>query len=890
MAPRRMTASERWLRLLLHLYPVDFREDMGDSLVEAYLDRYAEAAVRRPRRALAGMWVRALADSLRNGLAERLRPAISWRRAGNWGRDAEIAVRRLVRAPAFTLSIIGTLTVGLGAFAVVVTIVDKVLIEPLPYQRPGDLYFVWRDYRAFFDLDRGWLGGPDVAALDGAGGPIAAAVGLRRERRTLADSAAGDRDPEEVGAMITSPNLFTVLGVNPVLGRGFGPDEVGPDRPAVAVLGHDLWLRRFGGDPAVIGRTIRLSGDLFTVIGVMGPDFHFVRHSSIGPPEGADLYLTFPYQLAERPVRSGAFAGLVRARPGTSPDQLAAAVAAVGRSLDAEHFASGGLKWYPVALGHDLVAGVKPAFLVLGLSGIFLVLVLTVNLATLLLARAVQREREFAVSRALGANLTALVRASLVEAALLGAAAGAGAVLVAVWGTRALVALAPSDLPRRASIAVDWRIGAVVIGLGTLLGLVAGAAPAFWASRSTLSAMLRNTAVRGGGRGGLRRTLVVVQVALSLTLLSTGGLVARSFEALLRSRPGFDPTGVLTIRVPIGQWRYPDNASAVTFQARLESELAGLPGVLSVGAASAIPLTAGTDQSAVVLPGAPGNTGQQEHDAPLADVLQSRRGWFQAVGIPMLAGRDFEPAQPGALREAVIDRTLAADFFPSGGAVGTRLMVGQDSLLIVGVVEHARQADLHRDGRPQVYLRDEDDTYGPLYFAIRAERPLPGLIPEVRTVLRRIDPALAISEVRTLDEVVDESLRQQRVTAVLVAGFSLGALLLAAMGLFGIIAGSVARRRHEIAVRLALGANRARILRLVLREGAALVLLGAAVAVPGIYLSGRTIRGVLVGISPFDPLTLVLVAAGLALVSLAACYLPARRVGSIQPAQALREE
>lgn len=890
MGSGRISLSERWLRLLLRLYPADFREEMGDSLVEAYLDRYAKAAKPGLGLPLAGMWARALADSVRNGLGERLRPAVGWRRAGNWGRDAEVALRRLVRAPAFTLSILGTLTVGLGAFAVVFTVVDNVLIEPLPYQRPGDLYFVWRDYRAFFDLNRGWLAGPDVAALDQAGGAIAAAVGLRRDRRTLADSAAGDRDPEEVGVMLASPNLFTVLGVNPILGRGFAPNEIGPDRPPVVVLGHDLWRRRFGGDPGVIGRSLRLNGDLFTVIGVMDRDFHFVRHSSLGPPEGAEAYINFAYRLADRPAGSGAFAGLVRARPGSSAEQVTAAVGAVGRSIDREHFNSRGLTLHPVSLEQDLVAQVRPAFLLLGLSGIFLVLVLTVNLATLLLARAVRREREFAVSRALGANQAALVRATLAEAGLLGTVGAAAAVVVAIWGTRAVVALAPADLPRREAIVVDWRVAAIMLGLGALLGLVAGAAPAFWASRSTLSMMLRNTAVRGGGRGRLRRSLVVVQVALCLVLLSAGGLVARSFGALLRSRPGFDPNGVLTVRVPIGQWRYPDNASAVAFHARLGDELSALPGVLSVGAGSAIPLTAGTDQSDVVLPGAPGNTGKREHDAPLADLLQVRAGWFRALGIRMLAGRDFEPPRPGSPREAIIDRTLAAEFFPSGTATGTRIVIGQDSLLVVGVVDHARQYDLHRDGRPQVYLRDDDDTYGALYFAVRSRRPVAGLVSEVRAVLRRIDPTIAVSEVRALDGVVDDSLRQERVTAVLIAGFSLGALLLAAMGLFGVIAGSVARRRHEIAVRMALGADRNRVLRLVLREGAGLVLLGAAVAVPGIYLSGLRMRGVLVGISPFDPLTLAVAVAALALVSLAACYLPANRVGQIQPAEALREE
>lgn len=880
--------SDRWFKVLLRLYPADFRDEMGASLVEAYRDRARHAAERGGTLAVVRLWLRALVDSVRNGLGERVRPAVTWRRTGNWGRDAELAVRRLIRAPAFTISMVGTLTVGLGAFAVVYAVVDKILIEPLPYPRPNDLYFVWRDYTAWFDLARGWLAGPDVTALRDAHGPIQDAVGLRRDRRTIANSH-GEGQPEEIGVMISSPNLFDVLGVRPLIGRGFAADEVGPNRPAVVVLSYDLWQRRFGGERSVIGQDVRIDGTPFEVIGVMPRDFRFVRHTSLGSPEGAEAYITFAYDLAARDAKNGAFAAVIRARPGSSSEAVSAAVSAVAKAIDERTFRKG-LRLYAVGVKADLVADVRPALIVLGLSGLFLVLVLTVNLASLLLARAMQREREFAVSRALGANRMALVRATLLEAGMLGALGGAAATLVAVWGTRALVALAPLDLPRRESIAVDWRIALVVIGTGAVLGVLAGAAPALWASRSTLASLLRNAAVRGGGgQGRLRRSLVVVQVALCLVLLSTGGLVARSFEQLLRSRPGFDPAGVLTVRVPIVQARYPENKDAVAFHDRLQRELAAIPGVVSVGAAGAVPLTANTDQTTMTLPGAPGNTGVREHDGPLVDVISARAGWFRTLGIAVLSGRDFEPPRPGTPREVLIDRLVAEEFYPTGSPLGTRLVLGGDSMVVVGVVNHARQYDLHTDGRPQVYVRDEDDTYGTLYFALRTRRPPEDLVPDVRAVVRRIDPQVAISEVRTLDEVVEGSLRQQRVSAVLIGGFSAGALLLAAMGLFGVVAGSAARRRHEIAVRLALGADYGAVLRLVVGEGATLVLLGGLVGAPGVYVAGRLLRGALVGVSPFDPVTLGAVGVGLAAVALVACYLPARRVVAIDPARAFRE-
>lgn len=890
---RWLRASDGWLRRTLRLYPQDFRDEMGTAYVETYRDRCRAAYRDGGAPAVGGVWLRALADSLRNGLGERARPAVAWRGNGNWGRDTERALRRLVRAPGFTASMVGTLTVGLGAFAVVYTVVDKVLIEPLPYERPSDLYFVWRDY-SWFDVKRGWLSGPDVAALKESGGVIQDAAVVRRNRATLASAASTTTggDPEEIPLMVTSANIFTLLGARPALGRAFAPTEAGPGRPAVVVLTHDLWQRRFGGDRSVIGRAIRLNGEPYTVIGVMGPDFRFVRHSSLGTPQGADAYTTVDVDLAAADPRGGSYAGIIRARPGATPGQVEAAVHAVGTLVDRRDFQSRGLRLWSVGLQQDLVARVRPAVVVLGAAGVLLVLVLAVNMANLLMVRATQRDQEFAIVRALGANQLALLRATLLEAGLLGLLGGACAVLVAVWGTRALVALAPADMPRRESIAVDWRIAAVVIGVGTALGLVAGVAPALWSTRTRLSTLLRNAAVRGGGggQGTMRRTMVVAQIALSLVLLTAGGLVARSFERLLRANPGFVPAGVLTMRVPAGGDRYPSDTALALLHQRVERALAELPGVTAVGGASALPLTATARQTGVRFLAAPGNTGERDHDTPLIDFIAARRGYFDALGIRVLAGTTFtDAATPAALREVLIDRTLAAEFFPTGSALGARLPLDTDTLTVVGVVEHARQYDVHKDGRPQIYFRDDYSPDPGLSFVVRTDRPPESLASEAREAIRRIDPQLAVADVRPMDAIVSDALRQSRVSAVLLAGFSLGALLLAAMGLYGVVAGSVNRRRHELAVRLALGADQGGVLRLVLREGALLVLLGLLVGAPGIYAAGRAIRGVLVGVSPFDPPTLAAVAAGLAAVAMVACYIPARRVTGIDPAGSLRE-
>jgi putative ABC transport system permease protein len=886
---RLMNLSERWFRLLQRLYPPDFRDDMGNAVLETYRDRAREALNRGGITRLAPVWVRALVDSLRNGPGERVRPAIWWRRSGSWGRDAELATRRLIRKPGLVIAVVGTLSVGLGLFAVVYTMVQKVLVEPMPYKDPGDLYFVWRDYRAYFDLGRGWLGGTDVAELQKAGGVIEDASGLLRQLTTF--SAREGSDPTEIAVMVTSPNLFELLGVQPMLGRGFARSEVGPNRPPVIVLTHDLW-NRLGADRAILNTLVRLNGQPYTVIGIMPPRFAFVRNASLGPPQRADAYTTFSLNLAETNPGAGSYAGLIRARRGTSPQAVAAAVGAVGRAVDARDFKNRGLKLYAVGLKPDLVSGLRPALLVLGFSGALLVLVLMVNLASVLLARAAQREHEFAVSRALGANSAAVARATLFEGALLGLGGGAAAAVAAIWGTRTLIALAPLDLPRREAVAVDWRIAAVVIGLGVFLGVVAAIAPAAWAARASLSSLLASSAVRGGGgHGRLRRAMVVAQVTLSLVLLSAGGLVVRSFDRLLRADPGFVPEGLLTLRVPLPTQFIPRPEEAFVLQERVEQELGTIAGVTAVSATSALPLTASASQTTITIPGAPGNTGNADKDAPLVDYIGTRASYFNVMGMRVVEGRAFERARRDGVREAVIDRGLARQFFPAGGAIGARIPFGdKQTLTIVGVVDQARLYDVHQDGRPQVFVRAEDWGYRTLAFVLRTPRGPNALIPEVRAAIRRIDPRLALADVRTMDDVVGDALRRQRISAVLISGFAAGALLLAAMGLFGVIAGSVTRRRHELAVRLAVGANHGRLLWLVLGEGAALVVMGVLIGAPGIYVAGRLMRGVLVGVSPLDPATLLAVVAGLGLVTMIACYLPARRVLRIDPAQSLRQE
>jgi len=684
-----------------------------------------------------------------------------------------------------------------------------------------------------------------------------------------------------------------------MLGRGFATNETGPTRPAIIVLSNAIW-KRLGGNPSIIGSQVWLSGSPYTVIGVMGPNFRFVRHSNVGPPQEPDVYVPFGFNLAaqdEQNPNLATYAALIRVRPGTSPARLAETVDAAARVATDRKRQPTPVKLYPIRLKDDLVAPVRPILLSLALAGVFFILVLTVNLSSLLLARASEREREFAVSRALGANGSAVVRAMVIEGAVLGVIGGVAGALAGSWGARMLVALAPLDLPRRGEIVLEWSVGAVMVSLGLVLGVIAAALPAAWASCASLRSLHGTSGIRGaGGSQRWRRGIVVAQIALTLMLLSAGGLVTRSLERLLATDPGFKPAGILTFRVAMDPRLFPKTADAYAFQDRVEAALNALPGVKSASATAALPLSAAGPQNSlwawrekIAIPGAPGNTGDPQRDSPLVDIVTTRANYAESMGMRILDGRSFEHNRPDSVREALIDQHLAKQFFPGGTPIGASISFNGRSLRIVGVVKQARLQNLHRDGLPQLFIRAEDWVrYMPVWVIKTAGDPQ-SLVPAVRRAIREIDARIPVSSVQTMDDIVNDSLRQQRISSLLISGFALGALLLAAMGLFGMISGSVVRRRGELAVRLALGASNQRMLGLILGEGALLVGIGMLIAIPGVYAGGRLIRGLLIEMSPWDPLTLGAVAFSLLLVSMAACYVPARRVLRIDPAPLLRQ-
>ena len=883
---RLMNVSERWFRLLQRLYPPDFRDDMGDArrgdVPRPRARRASTAAASSARRAsgCARSWTRcATAPASACGPPPRGGAAATG--AATWSsRLAGCCARR--RSLAAT---VGTLTIGLGMFAVVYTVVQKILIEPMPYQDPGDLYFVWRDYGPIFDLKRGWLGGTDVAELQKAGGVIEDAAGLQRQLATFS-AARGRRPDRDRGDGRRRRTCSTCSACSPRSAAASRRTKSAPAAQPVIVLTHELW-NRLGADPGD-----RRHGRAAERAAVHGHrrDAAALRVRAQREPRPAAARRRVHHvrrRTSRRRIRTAAsYAALIRARRGTSPEAVAAAVDAVGRAIDARDFNSRGLKLYPVGLKADLVAGVRPALLVLGPPACFLVLMLMVNLASVLLARAAQREHEFAVSRALGANGA---RRHARDAARRRPARRSSAARRARWsasGARARSSRSRRSICRAArrsrSTGASARSSSA---LGVLLGLLAATVPALWAARTSLSSLLASSAVRGGGgHGRMRRGMIVAQVALSLVLLSSGGLVVRSFERLLRADPGFNAEGVLTMRVRMPAAVLPDNRPTPRVPgSRRARRSPRFPASPASARRRALPLTA----AAMSDDDHDSRRARQHRRSPSATRRSSTssarapatsRSW--ACGC--VAGRAFDAVRHDGVREALIDQPARrAVLSRRGNPLGANDSLRRQAaaLTIVGVVEQARLYDVHQDGRPQLYVRAED--WGFAHAVLRRahvrDRATAGrVIPRCGRRSAHRPARSRCRDVRTMDEIVDEALRQQRTSAVLIGGFALGALLLAAMGLFGVVSGSVTRRRHELAVRLALGADHGRVLRLVLGEGALLVGLGVLIGVPGIYAAGGLIRGVLVGVSPSDPLTLVSVAIGLG----------ARRHGRLLPAGA----
>jgi predicted permease len=802
--------------------------------------------------------------------------------------DLRVALRRLVAAPLVSAVALLTLALGIGASTAFFSVLHAVLLRPLPYADPESVVRVQGGWGGEYG---DWLSQPEIRDLRERAPSLATVGGYALSSSNL----TGDGEPERVVSAQATPELFDALGVAAARGRAFTPDEGRTGGPPVALLSAALFERRFGGDPAVIGREIEVNGRLRTVVGVLGADFRLPT-DFVGNP--AQLYVPLVIDTVES--RGSHYIHTVaRLAPGSSAPAETREIGGLGAALTSEgHYeAARPFSFRAVPIRENVFGDVRPALLVLlGAVG-FVLLIACANVANLLLARGEERHREMAVRSALGADRARLSRQVLTESVLLALLGGGLGVAVAFAGTRALVALDPGRIPRLQSVTVNPTALAFTALVAIVTGVVFGVLPAVQAARTDVQDGLRE-----GGRGGTagvgrqraRRALVMAEVALAVVLVTGAGLMVRTLQALRAVDPGFDPDRVLTLKLSLPTSSYPTNEDVVAFYDRLVADLAELPGVARAGAVRIAPLTETIGDWSIEVEGrveAPGEN-------PKGDWQSVTAGYFEAMGIRLLEGRTIERSDGAdAPLVAVINRTMAEAYWPDG-AIGRRFRAGDERpwVTVVGVVEDVRRNALLEEARTEMYHPEAQypAAFGlvprAMSIVVKTEPVPTELVAPVRALIRRLDPSLPLSDVRTMEDVLGGSIAEQRFTTTLLATFGVTALLLAAVGIYGVLAYSVSRRTHEIGIRMALGAGRARVLRLVLGDG--LRLAGFGIAAGVLLAAGltRVMASLLYGVTPLDPLTFGLVPALLAAAALAATGLPALRASGVEPSESLREE
>jgi len=804
-------------------------------------------------------------------------------------RDLRYAVRSLRHSPGYAATVLLTIALGVAANTSIFSVARGILFKPLPYRDPGRLMVLW-DGLDWIGVPEAWVTGPEVAMLRRDTRSFDGFAAIRSGSAAL--TAAGDGEPEQVPVSQVSANFFQVLGTEPALGRGFAPGEDAPGAPAVAVISRRLWTQRFGADSAVLGRTIMIDGAATRVIGVLPASFRYSAQNSLGSASGAaDLYTQLPDTLDRLPRTNHSIGVLARVRRDLPVATALAELTGLSRRLDEQQYGKGGFKFVPVMLQERMVREVRPALLVLLAAVAMVILIMGANLAVLALVRAARREHEMVIRRAIGAGSGRVARQVLTETLLLGLAGALAGTLLGRWALRGLLSLAPPGLPRRSEIGIDLTVLAVTLGVAVLVGSGMGLASVSHSVRGSIAAVLRERAPSHAGTR-VRRALVLVQLALSVVLLAGTGLLLGSFVRLLDVDPGFDPGHVLTVELRAPEGSYPGGRPVFNVFQRYADALRAMPGVSAVGASSAPPLSSGADQWNVRFPGAPGNTGNPDHDRLLVDVGAATPGWFKAMGIEVVAGREFDRSNDDSTgaRAAIIDEALGRRFFPGLSPVGRILLADEDTLRIAGVARHIRMYNLEDKGREQIWLPHALVSYRDLVLVARTSGEPLALAAAARTAIHGVDPGQPIIAISTMRAAIGDSLAQRRLVLILVGGFAAAALLLTGLGVYGVASTTVAQRTRELGIRMALGADRRRVVREVLSGPARLVALGLFLGLAGTWPAGRAVQRMLYGVRPMDPLVLGGVSMLLLAVAVLAGYLPARRATRVDPMIALRAE
>jgi len=802
-------------------------------------------------------------------------------------KDLRFGLRALARTPALTAAALVALALGIGANTAIFSVIDGVLLEPLPYPRPDRLVMLIDT-----NPEAGW---PRFSSS------LPNAVDWREQSRSFEEMAAftgsslnltaPGTSPERLSGAAVTAGLFDVLGVKPLLGRGFEEAENQPGAEKVVVLSHDLWARRFGSAGDVLGRRITLDGEPRTVVGVMPEGFAFPRRET-------EAWVPLPIDLEEDP-RGAHFLGVVaRLVDGVTVDGARSEMDTIAARL-AKQYPDSNKGWgvLVLPLRELVVEDIRPALLVLMATVGIVLLIACANVANLLLARMAAREREVAVRSALGAGRWRLLRQFLTESVLLGLGGGALGLALGVWGTKVLVALNADHIPRAAAIGVDPTVLGFTLALALGTGLVFGVVPSLQASKADLQGALKEGGRGQAGGGTARRArsvLIVAEVAAAVVLLVGAGLLLRSFVGLQRVAPGFDPAGVMTLQVSLPDSRYPEDKDRAAFYQALMDRVDALPGVEAAGAGFPLPLTG----SSYILDFAvEGRLAPGPNESPSSHIRFVTPGYPRALGIPLLRGRPLRDAdRTGAPRVALINQTMAKRWWPGEDPLGKRITFDDPTdadaewIEIVGIVGNVLHDSLAQEPDAETYLSAYQTPLGTAVVAARTSGDPRLLAGALEDAVRQTDPDLPVYRVRTLEEVVEGSLSDQRFNATLLAVFALLALVLASVGVYGVVSYSVTRRTHEMGLRMALGAERATVRRLVVVQGMRLVALGVVLGLAGALAATRFLTGLLYGVGTTDVATLVTVPLVLLAVALVATILPAARATRVDPVVALRSE
>ncbi len=804
--------------------------------------------------------------------------------------DLRVTVRHLLHRPAFALALVLPLALGIGANSAIFSVVNAVLLRPLPYENPERLVRVWENRPRMGDAQ-------SVAALT-----LDHFRELREDNEIFDHVAVYGRlemtfsDAEEPIRLATSnvsPALFPLLGIEPALGGTFAADSEQPGKGRLVVLSHASWQSYYGSDPAVVGKTMRLDEDNYTIVGVMPKGFSFPDRETqlwvpmvLEPPQPGNVELM--------PV-------LGRLTQGVSIEQAEQAAAGFMEGLrerEPESPMHEGVTVHLTSLHEQVVGGVRPALLVLSGAVAFVLLIACANVANLLLARGAGRERELAVRAAIGAGRVRIAVQMFTEAIVVSVIGAAAGLLLAFGGIRLLGAYSPGNIPRLEFVSLDAPVILFTLLLTCITALIFGLAPALRAARADLASSLKEasgSAWRGSRllSGTRARSLIaVLEVALAVLLLVGAGLMIRSFSVLVQQDPGYESAGAMTMSFNLPRHRYADGEAQTGFFRRLVKEVGEISGVEEVGIANVLPLERSRFIVGVMIEGRPRPANR--HEAPRADFRMVSSGYFRAMGIRKLQGRVFSiEDRQGSPPVVVINQAMADSYFPTEDPVGQRLQFGE----IVGVVNNVKPQGLDSDPTPEVFVNYLQAS-GPmarfisnmnLVVRTRSDRPT-SLLPAIRTRIRALDSELPIDRVETMEQRVSDSVAEPRFHALALGLFAGLALLLSATGIYSVVSYSVSQRRRETGIRMALGADSRRVFRMILKESSIVLLVGLGLGLMGSFALTRLMQSLLFGVSATDPLTYIGISLVTAMVVLTASFLPARRAAGIDPVSALRHE